>query len=184
MVNEIAYNKAKLLAERVHLLQTRAGTGIPYVTHPIAVSEILIRYGRPEEEVIAGILHDVVEDLDGTEEEVEDLKREIARDFGDAVLSIVRGATKISKKEDGNRLTRVKIDIYHYVMGSASVHNVKIADTMHNLSDLSVLDRSFAKKYLREKEWLVAEFAKNGKADKQMLADLQAQIEVLKTQFQ
>jgi (p)ppGpp synthase/HD superfamily hydrolase len=122
--------------------------------------------------------------MDGTVEEVEDLKREIAKDFGDDVLSIVCGATKISKKEDGNRLTRVKIDIYHYVMGSASVHNVKIADTMHNLSDLSTLDQSFAKKYLREKEWLVAEFAKNGKADKQMLADLQAQIEVLKSQFQ
>jgi (p)ppGpp synthase/HD superfamily hydrolase len=183
MVNEIAYNKAKLLAERIHLLQTRAGTGIPYVTHPITVSEILIKYGRSEEEVIAGVLHDVVEDIDGTEE-AENLKREIARDFGNTVLSIVLGATKISKKEDGNRLARVKIDIYHYVMGSAGVHNVKIADTMHNLSDLSTLDPTFAKKYLREKEWLVAEFAKNGKADKQMLADLQMQIEVLKSQFQ
>ena len=184
MVNEIVYNKAKLLAERIHLLQTRAGTGIPYVTHPIAVSEILIKYGRSEEEVIAGVLHDVVEDMDGTEEDIENLKREIARDFGHSVLSIVLGATKISKKEDGNRLTRVKIDIYHYVMGSAGVHNVKIADTMHNLSDLSTLDPAFAKKYLSEKEWLVAEFAKNGKADKQMLVDLQAQIEVLKSQFQ
>ena len=182
IVEQIDFNKAFLVSSRVHKGQVRDGTNEPYISHPLAVSQILIDYGRPRVEVIAGILHDTIEDIKGDSARSA-LIEEILKDFGFEVLQLVKGVTKISKKEDGNRRDRVKIDIYHYVMASAGSHNVKIADVMHNLSDVATLDQGFARKYIREKDWLISEFEKNGKADAEMLRDVRTLINKLLVQF-
>ena len=50
------------LAAQAHHRQVRKGTEIPYIVHPLAVAGILIRAGSPEHVVIAGVLHDTIED--------------------------------------------------------------------------------------------------------------------------
>ena len=63
-------NQALEFAAQAHLKQIRKGTDIPYITHPYAVGMILARSGCPESVVIAGILHDTVEDTDVTLESI------------------------------------------------------------------------------------------------------------------
>ena len=60
----------------------RKGTDIPYITHPVAVGMILANAGCPDELIIAGILHDTVEDTEVTLEQIE-------TEFGKAVADIV-----------------------------------------------------------------------------------------------
>ena len=181
MIDNMAYNRAYDIAERAHAGVKRTGSDEWYITHPVAVAQMLINYGRPLHEVILGLLHDVIEDA---KPELRDgFIREIEVAFGYQVLSDLKYVTKISRKEDGNRLTRVKIDIYHYVSGPAASHNVKIADVLHNLSDVDTLDPGFAKKYVMEKHMLISEFEKNGKADKEMLGDVRRLIDSLLGRF-
>jgi (p)ppGpp synthase/HD superfamily hydrolase len=62
--------KAVEFATKAHAGQYRKGTMIPYIVHPLGVSKILIEYGYPEHVVIAGILHDTIEDTPVTFEEI------------------------------------------------------------------------------------------------------------------
>lgn len=57
-------------ATKAHAGQYRKGTGIPYITHPLGVSKILIENGCPEHVIVAGILHDTIEDTPVTFEEI------------------------------------------------------------------------------------------------------------------
>ncbi len=62
----IAYSerldRALVLAAAVHQVQVRKGTAVPYIIHPYQVALILDRHGWPEDVVVAGALHDVLED--------------------------------------------------------------------------------------------------------------------------
>lgn len=181
-MEQVEYNKAYLIASRVHKGQVRTGTNEPYISHPLAVSQILLEYSRPKEEVIGGILHDTVEDINGAKAKA-DLIEEIQAGFGIDILKLILGVTKISRHEDGNRQTRVAIDITHFAIQPAGSHNIKIADVMHNLSDLSALDQNFAKQYIREKDLLITEFEKSRKADPEMLYDVRVLINTLMNEF-
>ena len=76
-------------AYRAHEGQKRK-SGEPYITHPVAVTEILAGLGMDLETLQAGLLHDVVEDTPATFEEIEER-------FGPGVRRIVEGETKVSK---------------------------------------------------------------------------------------
>jgi (p)ppGpp synthase/HD superfamily hydrolase len=80
------FTKAIMLAAEAHEGQERKGTGIPYITHPVAVAALVARYGGDEDQQIGALLHDVLEDAG------EDWAPRIA-EFGDRVLSIVRACT-------------------------------------------------------------------------------------------
>ena len=80
------FTKAITLAAEAHEGQERKGTGIPYITHPVAVAALVARYGGDEDQQIGALLHDVLEDAG------EDWALRIA-EFGDPVLSIVRSCT-------------------------------------------------------------------------------------------
>ena len=179
-MEQIDFNRALILAEEIHLGQVRTGTNKPYITHPMAVAQLLIEYGRPKNEVIAGLLHDTVEDTTGDKLA---LRKRIEDKFGLEVERLVFYVTKISCREDGNRSTRVKIDIYHYVSGPEGSHNIKLADVMHNLSDADTLDPQFAKKYVKEKHMLLLALEAVNKADKQMLIDTRILIDKLLLRF-
>jgi (p)ppGpp synthase/HD superfamily hydrolase len=73
------------LAAKAHHGQVRKGTEIPYIVHPLAVAGILIRANCPETLVIAGILHDTVEDTSFT---VEDIRSRFGREVADLVLAL------------------------------------------------------------------------------------------------
>ena len=83
--------KAHDFAKKAHENQKRA-SGEPYFTHPCAVSEILIDLGMDAATVAAAFLHDVIEDTPVSE-------GDIKKEFGDEVLELVLGVTKLEKIE-------------------------------------------------------------------------------------
>ena len=79
---------AIVLASEVHRHQLRKGTEIPYISHLLGVASLVLEFGGTEDEAIAGLLHDSIEDSDGHVTE-----SILAARFGDAVAAIVDGCT-------------------------------------------------------------------------------------------
>ena len=79
------YTRAVCLAAEAHQGQFRKSTDIPYVTHPVAVAGLVAKYGGDEDQQIAGLLHDVLEDSPEFGERVSE--------FGPRVLDIVKACT-------------------------------------------------------------------------------------------
>lgn len=71
-------------ASRLHAAQTRKGVGTPYLSHLLGVASLVIEYGGDEDQVIAGLLHDAVEDCGGLP-----MLDEIRAEFGDTVADTV-----------------------------------------------------------------------------------------------
>ena len=83
------------VAKSAHEGQSRK-TGEPYIVHPLAVQKILEEWGMDEDTIIAGILHDTIEDTDLT---LDDIRHE----FGESVAFLVDGVTKLSTARTGMR---------------------------------------------------------------------------------
>jgi (p)ppGpp synthase/HD superfamily hydrolase len=82
------FEEALTYAARLHRTQMRKGTNVPYVTHLLAVAAIVGENGGTEDEVIAALLHDAVEDQGGVA-----TREEIRKRFGDTVVTIVDGTS-------------------------------------------------------------------------------------------
>ena len=131
-----------------HTGQVRKYTGEPYVTHPIAVMEIVKTVPHTEEMLIAAVLHDTVEDTDVTLNDVES-------EFGPAVATLVEHLTDVSKLEDGNRAIRKEIDRKHIAKASKDAMTVKLADLIHNTESIVKYGGGFAGIYIKEKKKLL-----------------------------
>ena len=132
-------------ATQAHKGQFRKYTGEPYITHPLAVMEIVKGVpGHTEEMLVAAVLHDVVEDTDVS-------LMEIQEEFGDAVSDLVLHLTDISTPEDGNRLKRKRKDAEWYAQGSAQAQTIKVADFIDNTRDIAQNDPRFWEIYKMEK---------------------------------
>lgn len=110
-----------------HAGQTRKGSGLPYIVHPLEVMLILIRHGVTSEVIlVAAILHDVVEDTETTIEEIRAF-------FGDRVADIVAQLTKDEglKGEAKHAAMRTQAETF-----SAAAALVKAADRLSNIRDL------------------------------------------------
>ncbi|MDB6060967.1 MAG: phosphohydrolase [Verrucomicrobiaceae bacterium] len=81
------FSTAVALAITAHATQTRKGTQIPYIAHPLAVSALTLEFGGDEDQSIAALLHDAVEDGGAHYETI------IAKQFGKRVIDIVMGCT-------------------------------------------------------------------------------------------
>lgn len=132
-------NHALAFAAKHHDRQVRKGTRLPYLTHPANVAIILTRYGRDEDTVVAGILHDVIEDCvrEGWTREM--LEERIAAKFGSDVLDTVLAVTKRLVDNDGNELDREERNAdYLSRLGDAGerAHWVCAADKLHNGSSI------------------------------------------------
>ena len=82
------FTEALTQAAQLHRKQMRKGTGIPYISHLMAVASIVLEHGGTEEEAIAALLHDAVEDQGG-----KPILEWVRRRFGAAVADIVDGCT-------------------------------------------------------------------------------------------
>ncbi|MCG9127014.1 HD domain-containing protein [Candidatus Poribacteria bacterium] len=111
------------VAAVAHHGQFRKGTNTPYITHPYAVGLLLMNAGCTEAVVIAGILHDTVEDTDLT------LSR-IREDFGETVADIVDGCSENKGLKWRERKTEC---IESIKKASIEVCIVTCADKLHNL---------------------------------------------------
>ena len=98
-------NHAFAFAAKHHDQQVRKGTALPYLTHPANVAVILTRYDQDDDTVIAGILHDVVENCVREGYTRDMLEQRIGEKFGDAVLSTVLSVTERRLDDDGVELS-------------------------------------------------------------------------------
>lgn len=138
------------IATQAHSGQTRK-SGEPYISHPLSVAAILIEWEMDIDSILAGILHDTVEDTDLTLERVESL-------FGHDVAFLVDGVTKVTKARSGMRdldsylpatkdnLTKLMIAVGRDVR----VLIIKLADRLHNMRTLEHMPVEKQKKIARE----------------------------------
>ncbi len=136
-------NHAFAFAAKHHDQQVRKGTRLPYLTHPANVAIILTRYGCSEDTIVAGILHDVIEDCvrDGWTREM--LEERIGRKFGASVLETVLAVTHRRVDDDGVELShedRKSDYLDRLALAGEDALWVCAADKVHNansiLSDL------------------------------------------------
>lgn len=135
-----------------HAGQVRKYSGLPYVTHTISVMEILHEFAAvvSEDELIAAVLHDTVED---TQVKIKDIERR----FGSAVAALVFDLTdQFVLPEQGNRATRKALERERLSKISPAAQSIKYADLIHNTISIVPNDPGFAGTYLREKEALLA----------------------------
>src|SRR4051795_7038673 len=98
-------NHALAFAAKHHDRQVRKGTRLPYLTHPANVAIILTRYGCDDDTVVAGILHDVIEDCVRENFTREMLAQRIADKFSLSVLDAVLSVTHRNLDDDGVQLS-------------------------------------------------------------------------------
>ena len=132
------FEEALTLAARLHATQRRKGTGIPYIAHLLGVAGLVLDYGGTEDEAIAALLHDAVEDQGGTR-----TAEEIRNRFGDDVTVTVLGCSDSVETPKRPWRERKESYIAHVAGSSPSVLLVSAADKLHNaraiLSDYRVL---------------------------------------------
>lgn len=116
-----------VLAHQLHAAQTRKGTSIPYMGHLLAVTSLVIENSGTEDEAIAALLHDAIEDAGG------DRVRGVIREqFGENVLAIVEGCTDTDQTPKPPWRQRKEDYIAHVRHASPSVRLVSLADKLHN----------------------------------------------------
>lgn len=121
------FTEALTFATQLHANQTRKGSGVPYITHLLGVASIALDYGANEEEAIAALLHDAIEDQGGAA-----TREEIRRRFGDTVTEIVEGCTDSDTTPKPPWRQRKEAYIAHIPTASDSVCLVSAADKLHN----------------------------------------------------
>ncbi|MGN1077628.1 MAG: RelA/SpoT family protein [Candidatus Gallimonas sp.] len=132
-------------AKNAHKNQKRA-SGEPYFIHPCAVAEILVELGLDAGTIAAALLHDVIEDTSATEED-------IRREFGEEVLSLVAGVTKLDKivfksqeEEEAENFRKIFVAMAKDIR----VIIIKLADRLHNMRSLNFLSKERQQKMARE----------------------------------
>ncbi|MFI9240027.1 RelA/SpoT family protein [Streptomyces sp. NPDC053079] len=135
--------RAYQVAERWHRGQKRK-SGDPYITHPLAVTTILAELGMDPATLMAGLLHDTVED---TEYGLDDLRR----DFGDQVALLVDGVTKLDRVQFGEAAQAETVRKMVVAMAKdPRVLVIKLADRLHNMRTMRYLKREKQEKKARE----------------------------------
>ncbi|MFW6035580.1 MAG: HD domain-containing protein [Halanaerobiales bacterium] len=123
----LKYEKAVIMAATAHKGQIRKGSGEPYIIHPFTVAMTLIDEGCNEEVVIAGLLHDTVEDAEITFLNIEEK-------FGKEVTRLVRGATEVDKSLPWEERKNHTIN---YIKKAPLDERLLIcADKLHNINSM------------------------------------------------
>ena len=167
------FDEALALALRLHRDQKRKGTDLPYFTHLMAVTAMVIEDGGDEDQAIAALLHDAAEDQGG-EKTLETIRLQ----FGERVSEIVRGCSDTFEMPKPPWRNRKESYLEHLRVASVEVRRVSLADKVHNarstLYDLQRVGEIVWERFRGGKEgtmWyyqaLVEEFA----AERSPLAD-------------
>ena len=128
MVLSRRFEEALLFATRLHASQLRKGTEIPYASHLLSVAGIALEYGADEDEAIAALLHDAIEDQGGAA-----IREEIRTRFGEKVVEIVNGCTDVEVLPKPPWRERKEAYVAHLRHASPSVRLVSAADKLHNI---------------------------------------------------
>lgn len=135
----------------IHSGQVRKGTTVPYVSHLLSVAGLTLEFGGDEDEAIAALLHDAVEDAGG-KARAADIK---AR-FGDRVAEIVQGCTDADSSPKPPWQARKEAYITGLVHHSSSARFVSCCDKLHNaraiVTDLRQLGNQVWQKFAGKQE--------------------------------
>lgn len=130
-LDENLINRAYVYATAAHGSQTRH-SGDPYFAHPIEVAGILTEYKLDAATIVAGLLHDTIEDTEATREEIESK-------FGVQIADLVEGVTKLSKLEIQSEENKQAQNLQKFILAMSRdvrVLIVKLADRLHNMRTL------------------------------------------------
>ncbi len=126
-----ALENAFIMAEKAHEGQFRQ-SGEPFVSHPLAVAEILAELGMDTDTIIAGLLHDVIEDTDLTMDEIQ-------KEFSPQISKLVDGVTKLKNLEFKSYEEQQAESLRKMFLAMAAdirVIIIKLADRLHNMRTL------------------------------------------------
>ncbi len=128
-------NLALKTASKAHRYQARKGTDIPYISHPVAVAMIINEYTTDEDIIVAGVLHDILEDVKPSIYSEMDMRG----DFGDKITDIVKDVSedKVAGEPEKPWIERKKGYLAH-LNNLANVEPIIVsaADKIHNLADM------------------------------------------------
>jgi GTP diphosphokinase / guanosine-3',5'-bis(diphosphate) 3'-diphosphatase len=145
--------KAYHFAEKAHVGQKRK-TGEPYFNHTLAVAEKLNEWGLDEKSIVAGLLHDAIEDTPVTRVEVE-------KEFGEEVAFLVEGMTKLGQIKYHGVQTQVE-NLRKLILALSEdlrVIFIKLADRLHNMKTLHALPPAKQKRIAMETDEIYAPLA-------------------------
>ena len=137
--------RAYHFSEKCHLGQVRQ-SGHPYITHPLAVANILADMRMDHESLMAALLHDVIEDTGVT-------KGQISRRFGRTVADLVDGVSKLGEVASASRAEQQAESFQKMTLAMSRdirVMLVKLADRLHNMRTLGVLSPEKKRRIARE----------------------------------
>jgi (p)ppGpp synthase/HD superfamily hydrolase len=121
------FEKALVYATQLHSLQFRKQGGVPYISHLLSVAALVLEDGGNEDEAIAALLHDAVEDQGGMK-----TREVILEQFGENITAIVDGCTESSFIDKLLWRDRKVCYLQQISQGSMSVRRVALADKLHN----------------------------------------------------
>lgn len=148
------FHEALVYATELHADQRRKISGVPYVSHLLRVAGIALGYGADEDEAIAALLHDAVEDQGGAE-----VREDIRRRFGDRVVAIVDGCTDSDEQPKPPWRDRKEAYLARLKRAGASVRLVSACDKLDNsrsvLASYRVLGESLWEKFAGGRDGLL-----------------------------
>jgi len=121
--------EALRLAARLHRGQTRKGSEVPYLAHLLAVAVLVAEHGGDEDQIVAALLHDAIEDAGGAA-----AREEIGRRFGEDVAAIVEGCTDTDVVPKPPWRDRKERFLGRLASAPERVRLVVAADKLHNVS--------------------------------------------------
>lgn len=126
------FEEALSYAARLHAAQRRKRTDVPYVAHLLSVTAIVLEHGCDEDEAIAALLHDAVEDQGGAPR-----LAEIHQKYGPRVATIVAGCTDTDLTPKPPWQARKEAYLAHLTTADRSTQLVSAADKLHNARSLA-----------------------------------------------
>ena len=127
------FQEALVFASQLHSRQFRKGSKTPYIAHLLAVAATVIQFGADEDEAIAALLHDAIEDQGG-----EGARQKIRELFGEQVVEIVNGCTDSDTSPKPPWRQRKVAYLEHLRSASPSVRLVVAADKLHNARSILI----------------------------------------------